>query len=368
MKLLDPNKTIFISPTAFKDCITSRGLTEFIKSYLWNRGFRNLKSFPGSDGGNGFLDSVSTLFEGEFHQIKVPSLSGPGFHAENIFIINGKNIAVIETASVIGIEKIPVDQRNPFNYTSKPLGFLIRKIQSQFSGINQIWIGIGGTATIDFGMGILDELGFQFSDESGKTLSPSLENFHLINQIEPPQNTSVELTFFYDIFISSSTREKSFFEIYGPQKGLKKDQIPILENRFFEFCKRLHLNQNVTGAGGALGLLPSKYLKTEFIKGTDFFGENEKFKNQLLSSEIIITGEGKLDDQTFQGKWISRFLQSEIPVLCITGKNETTKTLPPNWTVEELSQLESNREKSIRNAKILIRTILDKHIPESQND
>ncbi len=364
MKLLDKSKKIFISPAAFKDSITSRGLTEFIKSYLWNRGFRLLESFPGSDGGNGFLDSISSIYNGSFIQIDVPSLQKNGFHKENIFLVDDGKIAGIETASVIGIEKIPQKNRNPFDYNSQPLGFLISKLKQQYPEINEFWIGIGGTATIDFGMGILEGLGFIFKTADGNRISPSLKNFNQVASIDSEKEYDFVLKFFHDVDISISDSNNSFFEIYGPQKGLKAEFINQVKKDFYEFSDRFGLSDSVTGAGGALGLLPEKYLKTQFIKGTDFFYSNEKFQNKLKESDVIITGEGKLDLQTFQGKWISGFLKYDKTVLCITGKNESGFDFPFKWKIEELCLLEPDVQKSIRQAKVLIRQILDTNISE----
>jgi len=364
VKLLDKSKKIFISPSAFKDSITSRGLTEFIKSYLWNRGFRNLNSFPGSDGGNGFLDSISTVYKGSFIQVDAPSLLRNGFHKENIFLIDDGRIAVIETASVIGIEKIPSANRNPFEYNSQPLGFLISKLKLKYPDITEFWIGIGGTATVDFGMGILEGLGFNFKTENGNRISPSLRNFNQIFSIETEKKYDFMLKFFYDVDNPVSEHKKSFFDIYGPQKGLGLEFINQIKQDFYEFSDRFNLSNSITGAGGALGLLPHKYLKTEFIKGTDFFFNNETFQNNLKESDVIITGEGKLDSQTFQGKWISGFLKYDQSVLCIAGKNESDFIFPSNWKIEELFKLEPDIQKSIRQAKVLIRQILDSNISE----
>ena len=364
MKLLDKSSKIFISPAAFKDCISSRGLTEFIKSYLWNRGFRLLESFPGSDGGNGFLDSISSIYNGTFVQIDVPYLQINGFHRENVFLFDDGKTAVIETASVIGIEGIPTAKRNPFDYNSQPLGFLISKLKQKYPGINEFWIGIGGTATVDFGLGLLEGLGFIFKTGDNRKISPSLGNFSLINSIEQTNECDFLLKFFHDVEVPVSDQDNSFIEIYGPQKGLKPEFISQIKTDFRDFMGKFGLSGSITGAGGALGLLPEKFIETQFIKGCDFFFSNEIFLNKLKGSDIIITGEGKLDIQTFQGKWISGFLGYNKPVLCITGKNESGFSFPSNWKVKELHSLEPDVHKSIRQAKTLIRLLLDSAISE----
>lgn len=360
--LLSPEKSIFISPAAFKECLSARGLSEFIQSYLFNRGFKNLNYFPGSDGGNSFLEALSAGFDGKFVKIPIPLIAGHSTFEENIFIFSDKKTVAIETASVIGLERVPVPKRHPLQLNSMPLGVAIRKVQSLFPEVSEIWIGLGGTATIDMGAGLLEGLGFCFLDESGQTVKPIPENFDRINSILPSPDPVPDLHFFYDVKVPVRSESGSFIRVYGPQKGLKLSDIPTLEKSAARLINLFGLNSLLTGAGGGLALFPEKYLKTRFFHGTREISHLEKFTSKLEKADLIITGEGRLDSQSIQGKWVTAFLNTEKPVLCLCGQVETGLKLPPNWTIASISELETDTEKAKQQAKSHLRTLLDRFI------
>lgn len=360
--LLDKRQNIFISPAAFKDCISARGLTEFIKSYLWNRGFKNLTSFIGSDGGNGFLDAMTEIHDGSYIQVQVPNLLGSGTRKENVLVTG--NSAAIETASVIGIEQIAEHQRNVFSYTSYPLGVLIRNLKRLHPTLTTFHIGIGGTATMDFGIGMLHGLGFQFFDENDNLIIPALNNLSDIMKIRPIENFDITVTFYEDVHVDIFSESQSFVDIFGPQKGLKPDQVTELKSLLGLLTKRFELDSTISGCGGALGLFPSKFMNVKFISGTKYFSESKVFIDRLNQSDIVITGEGRLDDSTFRGKWCSAFLKTDKPILCISGSKSTDLTFSEKWKFESLQNIEPDRRKSIKLAKPLIRGILDKYISD----
>ena len=360
--VLDKNKIILVSPTAFKDCISARGLTEFIKSYLWNRGYKNLTSFIGSDGGNGFLDAMTEIHAGSYIQIQAPALLGNGTRKENVLIM--KDDAAIETASVIGIEQIPESNRNIFSYTSYPLGVLIKNLKKLYPNLTTFHIGIGGTATLDFGIGMLHGLGFRFFDENNNLITPSLHNFSKIMKIEPSDVLNTSIIFYQDVHVSLFSESQSFIDIFGPQKGLLPDQISGFKNVLGLLCDRFSLDKSISGCGGALGLFPSKYLNVKFISGMEHFSKSKSFVDRLNESDFIITGEGRLDESTLKGKWCSAFLQTDKPVLYISGSQSENLTLPNNWISESLQNYEPDKRKSIQLAKPLIRGILDNYISD----
>lgn len=358
--VLEKNKTIFISPTAFKDSISARGLTEFIKSYLWNRGFFNLSSFVGSDGGNGFLDAMAEIHDRNFIQVNVPGLLGHGTRTENVLRV--RDGFALETSSVIGIEQVNESARNVYSYTSYPLGVLIKNLCEKFPEIATFHIGVGGTATLDFGIGMLAGLGFRFYDINGQSISPTLSNLASITSIVPAEYKELNIVFYQDVHVDIVSDKESFIEVFGPQKGLKPNQIVELKQVLALMTERFELNTSISGCGGGLGLFPSKYLKTGFASGTSYFTDSFQFAEKYKAADLIITGEGRLDQTTFKGKWCSAFLDSEKPVLCLTGMETENLTIPKLWEVESLQKIEPDRMKSIRQVKPIIREILDKHI------
>lgn len=360
--LLAPEKNIFISPAAFKECLSARGLCEFIQSYLFNRGFNNLNFFPGSDGGNSFLEALAAGNEGEFARISVPLIAGHTAFEENVFILSGGKSVAVETASVIGLERVPASKRYPLQLNSFPLGIAIRKIQSLVPSVSEIRIGLGGTATIDLGAGLLEGLGFQFLDSNGTQISAIPANFDLIASIVPATDPVPELHFYYDVKVPIRSESGSFIRVYGPQKGLEPNEIPVLEKSSSRLINVFGLNSLLTGAGGGLALFSEKFLKTRFFHGTAEISGLEKFASKLKSADLIITGEGRLDAQSFQGKWVTAFLDTSKPVLCLCGQVEAGLKLPPNWTVASISELESDPEKSKKQVKSHLRTLLDRFI------
>lgn len=356
--VLSPDSRIFISPTSFKESITARGLTELIQSWLFNQGFRNLTSFPGSDGGNGFLDSLSAGLDGRFIQINIPLIGAKTHIQEQVFLFDEGKKAAIETASVIGLERIPPGKRNPLTYHSGPLGYAVKTLTASFPDLSEIWIGVGGTATVDLGAGLLHGLGFLFLDGDGNRVNPVPSDFNRISKLVPPAEQFPRLVFHFDVHVQSKPGRGSFARVYGPQKGLFSEGISQIERETVRMADQFNLDLSLTGAGGGLGLFPSRFLSAEFVHGTARISGLKAFSDRFTQADLYITGEGRLDSQSLQGKWVSAFLKTEKPVLCICGSSETGLDLPPNWTVFSLDRLEPDREKAIRQVKPLIRRIL----------
>jgi len=356
--VLSPGQSVFISPTAFKESISARGLTELIQSWLFNQGFRNLTSFPGSDGGNGFLDSLSAGLDGRFIQINIPMIGAKTHIQEQVFLFDEGKKAAIETASAIGLERIPPGKRNPLTCHSGPLGFAIKTLKASVPNLSEIWIGVGGTATVDLGAGLLHELGFMFLDRDGNRVNPVPSDFNRISKLVPPAEQFPRLVFHFDVHVPSKPGQGSFIRTYGPQKGLLPEGVSLIERETDRLADQFNLDLSLTGAGGGLGLFPSRFLSSEFIHGTARISGLKAFSDRFARADLYITGEGRLDSQSLQGKWVSAFLKTEKPVLCICGSAETGLDLPQNWTVVPLDQVEPDREKSIRQVKPLIRRIL----------
>ncbi|NUQ80710.1 MAG: glycerate kinase [Bacteroidetes bacterium] len=355
---LSPEQHILVAPTAFKDSLTARGAAEFIQAYLFNRGFRNLTMFPASDGGNGFLDTLSLCQPGHFITVQIPRLGTRFYNPEKVWISQDGKSAALESAILIGLEQIPAAQRNPMMYNSRPLGVAIQALMKLYPALTEIYVGVGGTATIDGGIGILEGLGFRFLSATGAPLTANPSDWPDIRRIEKPTAKFPLIHFIYDAVIPQEGSD-SFINLYGDQKGLKATDVATLKSVFSTWRTQWNIPRELSGAGGGLMLLPSVFLPCKFEHGTVWFSKTPRFAEAIAHADVVLTGEGKIDFQTFQGKWLTNFLDFRKQVVVLAGQVDGGLKFPPNWTVLALTDLEPDVAKSIKLTKVLLRSYLE---------
>jgi glycerate 2-kinase len=302
---------ILIAPNAFKHAASTFEIGNAIQSGLLK--FNNslqAEVLPLSDGGNDFLEVIFFLKK---HLIKVPvDTSDPLMRPLQAYFAFDENskTAYIEMALASGVHLLKQAELNPLIASSYGTGLLIKYAIAY--GAKEIIIGIGGTATVDGGMGILSALGFKFYDINNNILNPSGANLLKIKHFDDSeykrlwQNTSLIIASDVSNFLLGS---KGAAMVFGPQKGASPEMITVLENGLRNFCEifkdRCSIDLNAIkggGAAGGAGSILQGILHGTFIKGAEFVLDLCDFKGKLVNTDILITAEGKLDGQTFVGK------------------------------------------------------------------
>ena len=214
---------IVIAPDSFKESLTAEEVAEAIK-----RGFQqsiaDVECFlcPVGDGGEGTVDSIRHSLDLEEKWIKV---TGPFGQKEAMRYFQKSQLALFEVADLVGLEKIPLEKRNPLQIQTCGIGELIRHLIAQ--GIKEIYIGVGGTASNDGGIGIAAGLGYQFYDTDGNVLPAcgqsllKLASVSTENRYEIPED--VQIRILSDV-VSPLCGSQGATYIFGKQKGLDPAQ------------------------------------------------------------------------------------------------------------------------------------------------
>ena len=325
---------VVIAPNAFKESLSSVEAARIIGDALQaaSRRFEPLL-LPIGDGGDGTLDALLFSADGKVVEREVTGPTGASIRARLGLFRNGK-VAFVEMAEASGLKLVPPEDRNPMHTTSYGTGELIRTALDL--GAEEIIIGVGGSATVDGGIGALMALGIRFLDEDGKSVPLGGKGLLLVHQIDlstrDPRLDQVKLTIAVDVR-NPLLGEKGAARVYGPQKGATPEQVEMLDAGLRNLSERIKETTGVDvtglpGGGAAGGIAASFYglLGAQVRDGIDLVLDLVGFDEALRDAHWVITGEGKLDEQTPFGKGpagvAQRARRRNLPVLALAGHIE----------------------------------------------
>lgn len=284
---------------------------------------------PMADGGEGTVESLVSLENGRLFQTEVAGPLGDKVLAEYGMV---EKTAIIEMASASGLQLIKPADRNPLVTTSYGTGQLIKHALDQ--GANRILIGIGGSATNDGGVGMLQALGVSFEDETGAELpfgGGALGRLHSINVTGlDPRMKDVQMDVACDV-TNPLTGENGASAIFGPQKGATPEMVQQLDENLAHYASLIQkeLGQDVAtvsgaGAAGGLGAGLMAFLDARLLRGIDLVIEFTGLEEKVEGADIVFTGEGSIDHQTLYGKTpfgvASVAKRYDIPVMAFAGR------------------------------------------------
>ena len=360
-------KRILISPNSFKECADSVSIAELIRDNLSHLKDTELIIKPISDGGDGFLNVCGFNFGGEIRKYSISTAYDNSLFECPVLYCEKRREIYIESAEVVGIKIVPLVFRNPLKLTSRGLGALLIKIESdiQSKRINaeKVYVGIGGTATIDMGMGMMAELGLKLFDASGKELNVIPDIFHLAKAIDyNPMRFSFELIPVVDV-TNSLLGPQGGIRVFGAQKNANETMISTLEEKFNHLLKLFENNgleifsMSLSGAGGGIPAAFQIFYKTALLNSSEFIGNNLGIQKYTSDVEYLITGEGAFDSQSNFGKGAGVLIDlykdkvQRIFLLCGRISDEMINLLPKNVYFIEMSKYFSTEEESISNYK-----------------
>ena len=331
---------ILVAPNAFKNSLSAPEVAEMIKRGLIQSNLKcTIECFPVADGGDGTAALLTDKLGGIQEETIVTDPFGKSIKA-NFGIVHSGRTAVIEMANASGIKLLDPKSLDPLRATSFGTGQQIGKALKK--GIGNIIITMGGSATVDGGTGILKALGARFLDERGKELAESLDCYTNLSSIDL---TGLDERVYHCRFIILCDVENTLLgkngaaNIFGPQKGASPDQVKTLNaslTRLTEVVLR-PTSQNIakikyggTAGGAAAGLYA--ILDAKLVNGIGYFLDTTDFDTALQRSNLIITAEGSIDEQTLKGKGpygvALRAKKKGIPVIGLAGKvplNQNTR-------------------------------------------
>ena len=329
-------KKILIAPDSFKGSIDSPDVCRFLaQGILEVAPETRIILLPLSDGGEGFLNVFQSSMNGELISVNV---SGPLGEPVTVryFILQPDNVAIIEMAEAAGLMLVPPDKRNPLKTSSYGLGQMICHALDQ--GIRNFIIGIGGSATTDGGAGMAQALGVKFYDNEGNEIVEHLNGGLLgsCQKISPDTIHSAVKSSNFQIACDVENPllgPQGAVYTYSLQKGASPEELTILETNMQNYSRLLEstFQRNISmvfgaGAAGGLGAGLLAFLDAKLESGTRLILDSVQINRKLEGADLVITGEGKIDNQTFQGKLVSGVLararQYSVPVIGVAGKIE----------------------------------------------
>lgn len=301
---------IVIAPDSFKESLTALEVAEAIETGF-KRVYPNAEyiKVPMADGGEGTVQSLVDALAGKLIDVEVTAPLGNKTGAFFGLSGDGKT-AIIEMAAASGLHLVPQDQRNPLKTTSFGTGELIKAALDR--NVEQIILGIGGSATNDAGVGMLQALGVQCVDREQKDIGFGGGQLDLIEKISleklDPRLKNVKFLVACDVD-NPLCGEKGASMTFGPQKGATPDIVQQLDQALLHFARIVErdLGLNIcdkqgAGAAGGMGggvlLLPNVELKA----GVQIVIDTVNLKKIVQDADLVITGEGRMDSQTVHGK------------------------------------------------------------------
>ena len=373
------NKKVLIIPDSFKDSISSKEFCDIAKKAIKKINSNVIVDcIPIGDGGEGSLEPFKLM---DNFQFKKMTVKGPlNEKVQSSYCIDEMTkTCVIELAQASGIQLVPENLRNPMITTTYGTGELIKNAINK--GVKKIILFIGGSATNDAGIGMLNALGYRFKDKKGDEVTASPSSLSKINKIllSPLHERIKEIEFIVACDVSNFlTGPNGATYVFGEQKGATKEDLNYLENSILHFSKivsntlsKNDANKEGAGAAGGVGFAAISFFDAIFSEGFSLLSKLLDLKNKIKKEnyDYIITGEGKIDEQTKNGKLLKHLgsigLEFSIPVLAFAGlvdNNLSDLELPGITKAYQITPKGLDLSSAIQNAPINLESTLYKEL------
>lgn len=314
---------ILVACDSFKETLSAKRIGEIIGELFKED---SVSILPLSDGGEGLLEAIGQ------EAFMTTCSSFDGLLREKVCSYElKKDLAIIESAESNGLGLLSQDEKNPLYTSTYGIGLMIKDAVSK--GAKKILIGIGGSCTNDAGIGMLEALGVKFYDQN-QALSmlkgEDLIKIHAIDTRDFKKNyghVTIEVACDVDNPLLGPHGATS---VYGPQKGGNESELSFLEEGMTSFSSLVKDvlkvdNKDVPGVGaaGGLGYAFKSFFNGQLKKGIDLVLDYHHFNAQVKKHDLIITGEGKIDEQSYRGKVIQGVLKrcqkEEKTLIAVSG-------------------------------------------------
>ncbi len=309
---------IVIASDKYKGCLSSPEVCETIATGIGKNipSDWSIEICPQADGGEGTVEAVVAALDGEIKTSRVKGPRGDNVEAKWGWIPAEKNpgsdkaAAVIEMAAASGLALIEESRQNPMLTTTYGTGEIIREAARE--GAGEILLGIGGSATVDGGLGVVLALGFEVLNESGNPAGEGGQALCSAAKIRdknvPDCVKNLEIKVACDV-TNPLLGDEGAARVYGPQKGADEQMVEELEKGMGNWAdvvenhsgRRLRKEPG-TGAAGGIGFALMGLLDASLTSGAELVVELTKLSRRLKDADVLITGEGALDEQTAYGK------------------------------------------------------------------
>lgn len=348
-------KTVLIAPDKFKGSLTAGEVADALAIGLRSAGAVHCELLPLADGGDGSVDAaVASGFVR--HAVVVPGPTGQPVQASIAF--DGVT-AVVEVANTCGLGLLPNGRLLPLDASSRGFGEAVVFALSLRPA--RIVLALGGSASTDGGMGMLTALGFLFLDASGRSLEGNGRNLGRVHSADaPPGLIGVEL------IVASDVRNPlcgpdGAPAVFGPQKGASLADVAALDAGLTHFVSVLASGAfedavsfaEHPGAGSAGGIgFACMLLGASQVSGADYFLDLLDFDTRKEGCDLVVTGEGSIDEQTLAGKLPAAVARRSgtRPIIAVAGRSLLRRerwsemSLSYVYTLADYTDLDSSRD------------------------
>lgn len=302
---------VLIAPDSFKECLSAAEVAKAL-AHGWRtaRPGDTVTELPIADGGEGFVAAMLAATGGIEHSARV---SGPlGAPVVAAFGVSGDGrTAFVEMAAASGLALVPPAQRDVLRATTRGTGELLLAA-ARIPGVQQVVLGIGGSATNDGGAGFAAALGWRFLDADGEALPPGGAPLaHLAQVVAPPVPPTLPALLVACDVKNPLCGPNGASHVYGPQKGATPAQATQLDAALQHYAElvegmigRALRDSPGAGAAGGLGFGLLAFANAELRPGLDVVSDLTGLEARIASCDLILTGEGRADAQSLMGKVI----------------------------------------------------------------
>ncbi|HFR3539179.1 TPA: glycerate kinase [Streptococcus suis] len=315
---------ILIAPDSFKESLSAVEVAKAIK-----QGFAKVYPqasydlLPLGDGGEGTLDSLTQALDLEKYQTEV---TGPFGDRICVDYAMRDGLAVFEMAAIVGLASIPLEKRNPLLVSTRGVGELLVELVQK--GVNQFFIGIGGSASHDGGIGMASALGFHFFNQSGQELEAIGANLGKIADFSQDDIgidlSSVQIDLITDVDNPLCGPQGATY-VFAGQKGLAAEEFDRVDDEMAAFYNSVNpemLAVRGAGAGGGVAAGLVQFAGARIQTGINFVLDQLDFDKRVAEADLVIVGEGRMDAQSLAGKTpigVARRTPAHIPIIAICG-------------------------------------------------
>lgn len=324
---------VLIAPDSFRGGLSGHEVAAALETGL-SRAVPNAEFVmrPVADGGEGTVDLLIECLGGRSQTQIVTGLLGGPINA-TWGILGDDVTAVIEISAASGVDTVEASRRDPMRGTSAGTGELVRAALDQ--GCRRILLGLGGSGTIDGGLGLLSALGVRFLDADGRSVAACGAGLAHLAAIDASaadaRLAEVDFTVLCDIDTPMFFDDTSIARMFGPQKGASPENLKSLDsglrNLAAAVCEQTGVqigDAPYDGASGAVAGTLRGLLDVRLVSGVDALLEMIRFDALLAQVDLVITGEGRIDRQTLRGKALLGVVRAarraDKPVACVAGQ------------------------------------------------
>lgn len=322
---------VIIAPDSFKGSLNANDVANSIDKGM-KKAFPEIETIllPVGDGGEGTMDVLVSSTGGQIKSYEVTGPLGAPVYADYGVLGDGTT-CVIEMASASGLNLVSIENQKVLESTSYGTGELILNALNE--GYTSFIIAIGGSATNDGGLGMLQALGLKALDENGNEVGAGGGELHKITEID---TSKFDERILASNFIIASDVQNPLIGlqgasyVFGPQKGASKSDVKFLDAAMENWANvilektdiKLH-DRKGAGAAGGIGGAFQAFFPSDFKNGIDVVLDEIKLDDYLNGTDLVITGEGRVDDQTIFGKTpfgvADRAHQKSVPTIILAG-------------------------------------------------